>query len=126
MVRLNLNKMRYLKNFIILNAILMSVLAIFLLLENSKEREISDTSAINISIYKVDNGFGYSISSKNKILIRQNFIPVFETKQPFSTFNDAQSIANLVKKRIENKQSPRITKEDLSLLEIRLNCVDLQ
>ncbi len=125
MVRLNLNKMRYLKNFIILNAILMSVLAIFLLLENSKEREISDTSAINISIYKVDNGFGYSISSKNKILIRQNFIPVFETKQPFSNIRDAQKVANLVKKRIENKQNPRITREDLKLLDISLNCVDL-
>lgn len=126
MVRLNLYKMRYLKKFIIINAILMSVLALFFLLENSKEKEIRDSSRINISIYRVDNGFGYSISNNNKILIKQNYIPAIKTKQPFSNFNDAQSIANLVKKRIENRQSPRITKEDLDSLKIRLNCVDLQ
>lgn len=118
--------MRYLKNFILINVILLSILGIFLLRENYKEKEISDTSAINISIQKIDNGFGYSISSKNKILIRQNFIPAIEDKQVFSSFNDAQSVANLVKKRIENRQNPRITKEDLSLLEISLKCVDLQ
>jgi len=117
--------MRYLKIFILISVILLFVLEIFLFLENYKERKISDTSGIKISIQNIDNGFGYSISSKNKILIRQNFIPAIEDKQPFSSFNDAQSVANLVKRRIENRQNPRITKEDLDLLEISLNCVDL-
>lgn len=118
--------MKFIKSFITIIAGLMSILAVFLLFKNYKKREISSVPAINISIHEVDNGYGYNISSKNKILIRQNFIPVLETKQPFSNIGDAQSVANLVKKRIENKQNPRITKEDLNLLEISLNYVDLQ
>ena len=112
--------------FIKISVILMSILTVFLLLKNYKKREINDIPVIDITIYEIDNGYGYSISSKNKVLIRQNFIPVIETKQPFSNIGDAQSIANLVKKRIENKQNPRITKEDLNLLEISLNSIDLQ
>ncbi len=117
--------MKFIKYFILITAVLISVSTVFLLFNNYKKKEISDITVINISIHEVDNGYGYSISSKNKVIIRQNFIPVLETKQAFSSISDAQSVANLVKNRIESNKNPKITKKDLDLLEISIGCVKL-
>ena len=113
--------MRFIKYFILIT----TVLTVFLVFKNYKKREINEVSVINISIHEVDNGYGYNISSKNKVLIKQNFIPVLETKQPFSSISDAQSVANLVKNRIESNKNPKITRKDLDLLEISIDGVNL-
>ena len=95
-------------------------------LESDEIYKQRSNSNLITSIYKIENGYGYSLSNNTKILIKQDFIPGAEGKHPFCNIEDAQNIANLVKKRIKNKQNPRITKDDLNTLKIKLNCLDLQ
>lgn len=84
----------------------------------------SFSSDYNANIYSVNSGFGYEITTHNKILIKQDFIPVIQNKIPFCSEADAQKIANLVIDKLENKESPRITKKELKDNNIVLNCLN--
>lgn len=80
------------------------------------------TKVYKASIYKYNEGYGYSISYDNKLFIKQDAIPVIETNQPFCNFNDAQKVANLVKEKLNNKESPNISLQELKSLSIQLKC----
>ncbi len=83
------------------------------------------TEPISTTIFKVENGFGYMISSKEKILIKQKNIPVIQEQRPFCSEKDAQKIATLIKKKLIHKKSPSITLKELEQQEIHFDCVDL-
>jgi uncharacterized lipoprotein YehR (DUF1307 family) len=75
---------------------------------------------LKIESFKTTSGWGYSISHKNKILIKQSIIPVISDTKSFSTKEDALKVANLVAEKLEEKISPTVTKNDLILLKIKI------
>ncbi len=70
--------------------------------------------------FKTTSGWGYTVAFKNKIIIRQSIIPVINDTKSFSTEADALKVANLVVEKLNQKISPRVTKNDLILLKIKL------
>lgn len=69
--------------------------------------------------FKTTSGWGYTISFKNKIIIKQSVIPVINDTKSFSTESDALKVANLVAQKLNQNLSPTITKNDLILLKIK-------
>ncbi len=113
--------MIFFKNIIIIIALLFS-----LLFFTKRNYNIDNNdSYFKIEIHKVKNGYGYSLSSYDKILIKQDFIPAIQKKHPFCTFEDAYNVATLVKERFVKNQNPKIILIDLENLNVSINCVDL-
>jgi len=73
-------------------------------------------------VFEVDSGFGYIIQNDGKILIRQENIPVIPEYRRFCTRNDARKVSEMVLKKLQKKQSPTISIEDLKKLEIATSC----
>tara|TARA_R110000868_G_scaffold352813_1_gene614042 strand:- start:406 stop:702 length:297 start_codon:yes stop_codon:yes gene_type:complete len=70
------------------------------------------------------NGYGYAIKTKNKILIKQNFIPTIKGEKPFKTERDARLVSELIVNRMLKQKNPVITANDLDSLKISLNYQD--
>lgn len=70
--------------------------------------------------FKTKSGWGYSISYKEKIIIKQSIIPVINDSKSFSTEQDALKTANLVVEKLKQNLSPTVTKNELILLKIKL------
>tara|TARA_R110002051_G_scaffold170579_1_gene241175 strand:- start:195 stop:542 length:348 start_codon:yes stop_codon:yes gene_type:complete len=110
------------KKFNIAKALTLGVLVVILssglfLLANTK---LKSNSSLYTKVFVVGNGYGYKIvNSKDKILIKQNFIPALQGEYPFKTKNDAKLLAELVKKRLLKGKSPVISINDLSNLKIK-------
>lgn len=71
-------------------------------------------------VFKTNSGWGYTISYKEKIIIKQSIIPVISENKSFATQDDALKTANLVKEKLLENLSPTVTKKDLILLKIKL------
>lgn len=69
---------------------------------------------------KTASGWGYTISYKDKILIKQTIIPVISETKSFSSEDDALKVADLVIKKLSHNTSPSVTKNDLILLKIKM------
>jgi len=65
------------------------------------------------SVYRVVNGWGYDILVNDKLLIRQESIPVIQDNRPFPTKIQAENTAALVIKKLENGQHPSLTMTDI-------------
>jgi hypothetical protein len=75
---------------------------------------------LKVQSIKVNDGWGYCISNKKKIIIKQTFIPVISEYKSFQTQKEALTVGQLVLKKLETNLSPTITKNDLILLKIRI------
>lgn len=75
-------------------------------------------------VYKSNNGYGYSVSYNDKLLIKQDYIPCIENNHPFCNYKDAQKVANLVVEKLNEKENPKVTISELNVLNIQLNCVN--
>ena len=84
----------------------------------------NDSSAYNTRIYAVNSGYGYEISKHDKILIKQDHIPAISEQHTFCNSDDALKVANLVISKLENKETPRITKAELKTSAVALNCLN--
>ncbi|WP_289664984.1 DUF4907 domain-containing protein [Flavobacterium panacagri] len=92
---------------------LFSAFFIFLISCTKKE-------ALTAASFKTESGWGYTISYKEKILIKQTVIPVVSDNKSFASENDALKVADLVKQKLKQNLSPAVTKKDLILLKIKL------
>lgn len=70
--------------------------------------------------FKTSSGWGYSISYKEKIIIKQSIIPVINDTKSFSTEEEALKTAGLVVEKLKQNLSPTVTKNELILLKIKL------
>tara|TARA_R110000796_G_scaffold88850_2_gene191790 strand:+ start:57516 stop:57860 length:345 start_codon:yes stop_codon:yes gene_type:complete len=103
------------KALTLLVIVLLLFSGLFLLSNKSK----SDAS-LYTEVFIVGNGYGYKIvNAKDRILIKQDFIPAVQGEYPFKTKNDAKLVAELVKKRLLKVKSPVISINDLSNLKIK-------
>lgn len=78
--------------------------------------------SLQADVFAAGGGFGYIISQQGKILIKQENIPAVYGTIPFCDSIDAIKVGNLVVQKIENKQSPAITTQDLARLKIKTKC----
>ncbi len=78
------------------------------------------TESLKIESLKTQNGWGYTISHKNKIVIKQTIIPVISDNKSFSSESDALKVGNLVVEKLSKNMSPTVTKNDLILLKIKI------
>ncbi len=68
---------------------------------------------------KTNNGWGYTITNNDKIIIKQTIIPVISNSKSFETKEDALAVGELVMQKLNADSSPTITKNDLILLKIK-------
>lgn len=73
-------------------------------------------------VYSLKNGYGYKIYLRNKLLINQNCIPVIQENRPFCDSIDAVIMSRLVIRKINNRQNPSITKNELRYYKIKTKC----
>ncbi|MCD0468504.1 DUF4907 domain-containing protein [Flavobacterium sp. JAS] len=76
--------------------------------------------AFKSEAFQTKSGWGYSITYKSKIIIKQSIIPVIRDSKSFSTEDDALKVAHLVVDKLNQQISPTVTKNDLILLKIKL------
>lgn len=69
---------------------------------------------------KMTNGWGYTITLDNKIIIKQTVIPTVSKQEGFQSEEDALKVGTLVLNRIKQKLPPTIARKDLILLKIPL------
>ncbi|MFA5300002.1 MAG: DUF4907 domain-containing protein [Lutibacter sp.] len=80
----------------------------------------TSTNGYNLETYKVDNGWGYTISVKNKVFIKQNIIPGIPDKKPFATKKDAAIVGELMIEKLKNKKAPSISYKELQIKGVNL------
>jgi len=73
---------------------------------------------LHSEIFKAGDGYGYQIELEDKVLIKQEYIPILEGKRPFTTAQDAERTANKVISKILKKESPILTISELKELQI--------
>lgn len=74
------------------------------------------------SVHRTANGFGYSITLKDRTLIKQDFIPGTEGNHVFCDSLDAAKVANSVLNKLIQKEMPTITTAELEVLKIKTKC----
>ena len=94
-----------------------NVLFLFLVLQMTA---CTKNETLKVESFKTTSGWGYLLSYKNKIIIKQSIIPVINDTKSFSTEEDAIKVANLVAKKLKENNSPTVTKNDLILLKIKI------
>jgi uncharacterized lipoprotein YehR (DUF1307 family) len=75
---------------------------------------------LHVESIKTKSGWGYTISYKDRILIKQTIIPAISDTKSFSSEDDALKVADLVVKKLNKNTSPSVTKNDLILLKIKI------
>ncbi len=80
----------------------------------------TEKSPFKIKSFKTTTGWGYSITSKDRVVIKQSIIPVINDTKSFMTEEDALKVGNLVIDKLNKDLSPTVTKNDLILLKIKL------
>ncbi len=73
-------------------------------------------------IHSSEEGFGYSISSKGKKMIIQDYIPCIQGRKAFRTEEDAKKVAELMIEKMENNiMPPSVTESELHQLGIEID-----
>ncbi len=75
---------------------------------------------MSVSTIKTENGWGYTITQNDKIIIKQTIIPAVENNSSFKSKRDAMKVGELVLQKLNNNLSPTVTKNDLNLLSIKI------
>lgn len=75
---------------------------------------------LNLASLKTQNGWGYVITLKEKIIIKQTVIPVISENKSFKTEEEALKVGQLVLDKLNSNLSPTVTKKDLLLLSIKI------
>ncbi|MHA7944310.1 DUF4907 domain-containing protein [Formosa sp. 3Alg 14/1] len=104
-----------LKLFLVFGSIVLICVVVF---------QLNSNSGYNVHVYKLNTGYGYEISMDSKLLIKQDHVPAIAAQHTFCNSDDALKIANLVVRKLEHKENPRITKAELDKHAIALNCLN--
>jgi len=75
----------------------------------------------DVELYKSGDGWGYDILKKDNVYIHQPFIPAVEGEVPFPDRKSAKKTGRLVIKKIRNKESPAVTKEEIQSIVKKVN-----
>lgn len=88
---------------------------------NKKEKKSEKGGNISYEVYEIKDGdgWGYKILLNDKPFINQDRIPAISGGQIFTSEDDAKKVAKRVIKKLQNRKSPAISKEDLKELNIQ-------
>lgn len=78
----------------------------------------NNKDAFQVNVFKVGDGFGYDITADNNILIKQENIPAIQQQKKFISYRQAEKAANVVVKKLNNRENPSISIEELKKLGI--------
>ena len=95
-------------------SIILFVIALLIFIFCQKEK------SLNVQTIKINQGWGYTITNNNRVIIKQTVIPVISEHKSFQTEKEAMTVGQLVIKKLNANKSPTITKNELILLKIRL------
>ncbi|MFI8605757.1 DUF4907 domain-containing protein [Cellulophaga baltica] len=101
---------------ITLAAFTISLIAISMVIMNY----LNTTPALDSEVFTVKGGFGYQIQAKDRIIIKQEYIPAVQGAVPFTSEKDAQLVSSLVINKLLHNESPVITLNDLENLNIEV------
>lgn len=73
------------------------------------------SNEFDLETHKVENGWGYNIFKKNKVIIKQDIIPGLPVKKPFATEKDAIVVGKLMVEKLKNKKKPSISFKELQI-----------
>jgi hypothetical protein len=73
---------------------------------------------VHCRVIHIENGWGYELYSREKVIIHQEIIPVIEGENPFISRKDARKTGKLVLQKLYDGRIPVITKQDLDSLQI--------
>lgn len=97
------NKRKVLVSFAALILIAASLLAVTSVIHKKE----------GLKTYRVENGWGYTISKGGKVIIDQPVIPGLDGRKPFKTRRDAAKTGKMVIKKLQQGIMPTITREEL-------------
>ena len=97
------NNKKY-NRIVLLISVAIAISIPFILSERNKREQHLESK-----IFRVPNGWGYDILVDNKLLIRQESIPVKNGKNGFAQKQQAQKTADLVINKIEKGLNPSLT-----------------
>jgi hypothetical protein len=66
-----------------------------------------------VDVIKSEQGWGYNILFDNKLIIHQPYMPAGNGQVAFGDKYSARKIGGLVVKKLQNNQSPSITRDEL-------------
>ena len=89
------------------------VVIYFSMLIYKQEEKSKFNSSLELIVRETSHGWSYDIYRNEKILVKQDIIPVVLGKQYFKTKQDAKKIGLLVLKKIRNHEHPTITLNEL-------------
>jgi hypothetical protein len=78
----------------------------------------NSTKSYHLKTYRINNGWGYVIVKKNKVLIKQEIIPAISIKKPFANKKDAEIVGELMISKLKSKKIPSITYNELQTKKI--------
>jgi len=78
-------------------------------------------SPLESQVYRVKNGYGYTITKDGEFIVRQEYIPGNKTKV-FCDSIDAVKVSTEVMYRIFSGEPEQITEEDLIKLDVKTKC----
>ena len=70
---------------------------------------------------QVEGGYGYVVLHGKDTLIYQPYIPAIGEKTAFTSEEDALKVAKLVCRKLDEKKSPGISKEEITMLDVIVN-----
>jgi len=68
-----------------------------------------------LDTFRSGNGWGYSVSADNKVIIMQPFIPAVEGKKPFSSRKDARKAGKMVIGKMKEGAEPSLAADELRM-----------
>lgn len=68
---------------------------------------------VETKVFRVDDGWGYSINVDGKRVIYQPFIPAAEGNKPFKSRRDALRTGRIIERKILRGVEPSVTIEEL-------------
>jgi hypothetical protein len=103
-------------NRLTLAATIIAVITIFVVVVSF----VTNSPQLDSKTFAVQGGFGYQIQVKDKIIIKQEYIPAVQGEIPFNSERDAQLVSKLVINKLLKKEDPVVTLNDLEKLNIEV------
>ncbi|PCE62647.1 DUF4907 domain-containing protein [Sediminicola luteus] len=85
----------------------------------NRHEEQGPVSPFTHEVIRKASGYGYIIYHNDKVLIKQEYIPVISGKNKFPNRSSAKKTAQLVVRKLELGIDPRVSLEELSLLGVK-------
>ncbi len=107
----------------ILSALILTTVTVLLVDSfyfSSQKLQQSDIKPFTIKTFEVNNGWGYSVLIRNNEIIRQEMIPAIQQQSAFLNQKDAYVAAVLMIRKLREKKTPGLTKNEMIKSGIKL------